>query len=394
MGLATVERFDFAGWHTGYQDFVLRPDYRTARVIPWYERTALVLCDSVFEGGTDIAVAPRTVLRGRIKRAADLGFSAYAASEPEFYLFRETLADAEDKGYRGLRPLHGYLSDYSVWAGSCDEWLYGPMRRLLAEAGIPIECSKPEYGTGQGEINMVFSEALEMADRHLLYKQGVKEIAAQHGVIATFMAKPMTDQIGSGCHIHFSLWDVEGLTNTFATPGDAATPSETLRHFLGGVQHCAADVFPFYAPYVNSYKRLCARESFAPRANVWGYDNRTVAFRLAGHGSSWRIENRVPGPDVNPYLTYAAMLSSGLYGIEHRIEPGLCAKGNAYELAGAERFPENPIVAIARMRSSEVARQILTDEVVDFYATFYENEFEESMIHVTDWELRTYFERV
>jgi glutamine synthetase len=394
---------EYAGWHTGYHDMWGRPDWSTARIVPWAQKTAMVICDTCSEQGDEVAVAPRTILRRQLDKADALGFRCQMASELEFHVYCYTPAEARAKGYRDLHPSSPAFQDYSIGLQSPDEPFLAAVRRQLTDAGIPVECSKGEYGWGQTEVNLAHADALEAADRHVLYKLGVKELAREHGRLVTFMALP--DAAGptptaSSCHIHLSLWDgaadspagaAPAPRNVFADPHDPSKPSELMRHFLGGLMHCIPDLMPLYAPYINSYKRLRA-EDFSPCTNAWGYDYRSAAFRMVGHGGSMRIENRVPGADVNPYLAYAAMVGSGLYGVEHGLEPGPFAAANARELASAERLPGDLPQALARFLHSDLAARILSPEVVRHLARFYELEVEQYFGVVTDWERHTYFE--
>ena len=397
LGQDFVGRLDYTGWHTGYHDMHGRPDMATARVLPWAEKTALILCDLVEEDGSDIPVAPRTVLRRQLDRAAAAGFTCKTASELEFHVYRESYDAARAKGYRDLTPAPGYCNDYLILAQAQVEPFLADVRRVLTDAGVPVECSKGEYGWGQTEVNLRYAEAMESADRHVLYKEGVKELAQRHGLSATFMALPFAGTAasaqppsGSSCHIHVSLWNQDGAENRFAADGE--TQPETSRHFLGGLMRCIPELVPLYAPNVNSYKRLRG-EDFAPCSNAWGYDNRSVAFRLVGEGAAARIENRVPGADVNPYLAYAAMIGSGLYGIEHGLEPGPFAADNAREMPGVERLPSSLAEALARFRDSELAAAILTADVVRYCTTFIEHELEMYESAVTDWERATLYEQ-
>jgi glutamine synthetase len=397
LGQDFVGRLDYTGWHTGYHDMLGRPDMATARVLPWADKTALILCDLVEEDGADIPVAPRTMLRTQLDRAAAAGFTCKTASELEFHVFRETYDEARAKGYRDLTPAPGYCNDYLILAQAQVEPFLADVRRVLTDAGVPVECSKGEYGWGQTEVNLRYAEAMESADRHVLYKEGVKELAQRHGLSATFMALPFAGTAasaqppsGSSCHIHVSLWDPDGAENRFAAAGE--TQSETSRHFLGGLMHCMPELMPLFAPNVNSYKRLRG-EDFAPCSNAWGYDNRSVAFRLVGEGAATRIENRVAGADVNPYLAYAAMIGSGLHGIEHGLEPGPFAADNAREMPGVERLPRSLAEALARFRDSEVAAEILTPDVARYCTTFIEHELETYESAVTDWERAALYEQ-
>jgi glutamine synthetase len=405
LGQDFVGHLDYTGWHTGYHDMCGRPDMATARVLPWAERTALILCDLVEEDGADIVIAPRTMLRRQLERAAAAGFTCVTASELEFHVFRESYDEARAKAYRDLTPVPGYCNDYLILAQAQVEPFLADVRRTLTDVGVPVECSKGEYGWGQTEVNLRYAEALESADRHTVYKEGVKELAQRHGLSVTFMALPFAGTAasaqppsGSSCHIHVSLWDAAGEVNLFgarAEDGDAAgggEPPETTRHFLGGLMRCLPELMPLLAPNVNSYKRLRG-EDFAPCSNAWGFDNRSVAFRLVGEGAAARIENRVPGADVNPYLAYAAMIGAGLYGLEHGLEPGPFAADNAREMPGVERLPRSLAEALARFRDSELAAEILTPEVVRYCTTFIEHELELYESAVTDWERAALFEQ-
>jgi glutamine synthetase len=405
LGQEFVGHLDYAGWHTGYHDMHGRPDMATARVLPWADKTALILCDLVEEDGADIAIAPRTMLRRQLARAAEAGFVCKTASELEFHVFRETYDEARAKGYRDLTPAPGYCNDYMILAQAQVEPFLGDVRRALTAVGVPVECSKGEWGWGQTEVNLRYADALESADRHVLYKEGVKELAQRHGLSATFMALPFAGTAassqppsGSSCHIHLSLWGADGAANLFAgaeaggeaeaeggAEADGEADATLRRHFLGGLMHCIPDLMPLYAPSVNSYKRL-RLEDFSPCANAWGYDNRSVAFRIVGQGDAARIENRVPGADVNPYLAYAAMIGSGLFGIEQGLEPGPFAADNARTMPGVELLPRTLAEALARFRDSELAKEILTAEVVQYCATFLEHELEAYESAVTDWE--------
>jgi glutamine synthetase len=397
LGQDFVGHLDYTGWHTGYHDMHGRPDMATARVLPWADKTALVLCDLVEEDGADIPVAPRTILRRQLARAAHAGFVCKATSELEFHVYRESYDAARTKAYRDLTPAHGYCNDYLILAQAQVEPFLADVRRILTAAGVPVECSKGEYGWGQTEVNLLYAEALESADRHVLYKEGVKELAQRHGLSATFMALPFAGTVassqppsGSSGHIHISLWSPDGTVNRFAADGEPQT--ETARRFLGGLMRGIPELMPLYAPNVNSYKRL-RNEDFSPCSNAWGHDNRSVAFRLVGEGAAARIENRVPGADVNPYLAYAAMIGSGLYGIEHRLEPGPFAADNARTMPGVERLPRSLAEALARFRDSELAAEILTPEVVRYCTTFIEHELDTYESAVTDWERAALYEQ-
>lgn len=382
----------FTGWHTGYGDMTLVPDWNTLRLYPWFEKTALVICDTYDHHGKLVEVAPRTILRRQIERAKAMGFDVKAAPEIEFFMFRETLESSRDKDYRDLKPMSRYISDYSIFRSSMDEWIIGPIRRNLAKANVEIECNKAEWGHGQFEINLVYGDVLEIADRHVLFKTCIREMAALNGVQATFMAKWDSKHSGNGAHVHMSLW--KGPRPAFPDARGEHGMSKTMRHFLGGMMHLAKDLQIFYMPNVNSYKRI-EDLSFAPSTLTWGGDNRTTSFRIAGTGKSMRIENRIPGADAPSHLIYAAMIASGLYGIEKELEPvGPYVPANAYELKDAPKLHRTLSDAVHAFESSKTVRQLLGDEVVDHYATIARWEQNEYNKYVTDWERRRYFELI
>ncbi len=384
-----IPGLEFTGWHTGYGDMVATPDWSTLRLYPWFAKTALVICDTRMQDGTFVPIAPRSMLRKQLDKAAAMGFTVKAASELEFFLFRETPESSRAKDYANLTTISGYIGDYCIFRSSMDESLIGEIRRQLTAAGVEVECSKSEWGHGQHEINLVYADALEMADRHILLKQGVRELAALNGLQATFMAKWHTDHSSNGAHIHMSLWK-DGKSAFY----DESKISKTMRHFLGGMMALARDFHLLYAPTINSYKRY-GDLTFAPTTITWGGDNRTVAFRSCGHGTATRLENRVPGADVNAHAAYAAMIASGLYGIENEIEPlGPFVEANGYDLKDAPRLHRNLIEATDAFASSTVARQLLGDNVVDHYVTLARWEINEFMHSVTDWERRRYFEQI
>ncbi len=394
MEMEPVPGYSFANWEAGYGDFHLVPDLATLRRASWLDRTALVLCDLVSdETHANIAQAPRSILRRQIDAAKQLGFTAMGASELEFYIFETSYRDAARGGYRGLEPAGWYIEDYHMLQGARVEKLNAPLRRHLRDSGVPVENSKGEWGLGQHELNVRYAEVLEMADRHCIYKQCAKELADQLEMSVTFMAKPASDQAGSSCHIHLSLW-ADGA-NVF--PGDGELEgiacSDHFRWFLGGWIAHAAEVMPFYAPTVNSYKRYIAA-SWAPTRLAWSYDNRTAGFRVVGSGPSLRIECRIPGADCNPYLAFAAALASGLDGIAEQTEPPPIFRGDVY---AAEELPAVPPTlrdATDRFAASDFARSAFGDDVVDHYTHFFRVEHEAYDRAVTDWDRRRYFERI
>jgi glutamine synthetase len=373
-----------ASWERGYGDFHLRPDFATLRRIPWLEATALVLCDVGWEDGSEVVASPRQVLRRQIERARAMGFVAVFASELEFYLLRESYAEAHAKHYRDLTPTVPYILDYHVLATTYDEPLIRQIRNGMQAAGLRVESSKGEAWPGQHEINFVYKDALATADDHVVFKNGAKEIAALNGRSLTFMAKPFHDWIGNSCHIHSSLWR-DGAS---AFAGE----SEVFKHYLAGQIACARELAIFLAPTINSYKRYAAG-SWAPTTLAWGHDNRTCGFRIVGHGDGLRAETRIPGADANPYLAFAALLAAGLHGIEHGLELPPPLEGNAYE-SDAERFPSSLREAIACLESGSVARGAFGDEVVEHYLNYARIEQADFDRVVTCYERERLFERI
>jgi glutamine synthetase len=383
MEMDPVPGYEVANWQQGYGDFVLRPDLDTMRRIPWLEATALVLCDLEWHDGTPVAPSPRQMLKRQVERAQALGLTPKFGSELEFYLFRETYADAHAKGYRGLTPSVPYILDYHILAATYDETLMRQIRNQMDAAGIDVEGSKGEAWPGQHEVNFLFADAVTMADSHAIYKNGAKEIAHQNGCAITFMAKPDETWIGNSCHVHSSLWRED--ENAFA--GE----SEVFERYLAGQIAYVKELAVFVAPSVNSYKRFAAG-SWAPTTLAWGRDNRTCGFRIVGQGQSLRTETRIPGGDVNPYLAFAALLAAGLAGIEQELDLPPALEGNAYE-SDAERFPATLYEAVAALEGSTMARRALGDDVVDHYLNYARTEqrlFDEV---VTSYERQRMFER-
>lgn len=386
--------FKFTNWGSGYGDMHGRPDLTTIRALPWLEKTALILCDVETMDGRPVEVSPRQFLRKQVDRAVKLGFNPRTASELEFYLFKETYEGAAGKGYRDLETYGRYIEDYHILQGSKAEWFNRQIRNGMEAAAVPVENSKGEWGFGQQEINLRYTDALEMADRHVVYKNGVKEIAALNQVAVTFMAKWSMEQAGSSFHLHSSLWDVRSDRALFhASGGEPHGMSQLFKHYLAGQIALAREFAYFYAPYVNSYKRYQAT-SFAPTSVIWGYDNRTCGFRIVGHGPSLRVECRIPGADANPYIAFAATIAAGLHGIENKLELPPEFKGDAYTTKGLPRVPSNLTEALAALEQSEVARAAFGDDVVDHYLHSGRMELARFDGVVTDWELRRNFERI
>ena len=391
MEMNPVEGYAYANWEKGYGDFHLVPDLDTLCRAGWTEKTAVVQCD-VVDGASHepVSVAPRSILRRQVEALADDGFSAFAASELEFFLYRDGYREAHAKGYAGLESAGWYVEDYHLLQGARVEDYVGAARRALRESGIPVENSKGEAAVGQHELNVRYADVLTMADRHTLMKQAMKELADRQGRSVTFMAKPDAAQPGNSCHIHLSLW--EGGENAFVG-ATGASHSDVFRWFLGGWMQHAADLMVCYAPTVNSYKRF-QDQSWAPTRLAWSTDNRTAGFRVVGSGSSLRIENRIPGADTNPYLAYAASLASGIDGIRNQTEPPAEFRGDAYSAADVPTVPTTLAEANARFRESDAARRLLGADVVDHYGFHFAKEVEAANAAVTDWELRRYFERI
>jgi glutamine synthetase len=352
--------YQVANWDQGYGDFVAKPDLATLRKTPWLEGTALVLCDVVWADGTPVAPGPRAVLQAQVERARSAGFEPMIGTELEFFLFRESYAEAHTRHYRGLTPSVPYILDYHVLATSYDEPLIREIRNSMYAAGLPVESSKGEAWPGQQEINFRYAPAVTAADNHVIFKNGAKEIAHQQGCAITFMAKPDHTMIGNSCHVHASLWrDGESAF---------AGESDVFKQFLAGWVAYAKELALFLAPNVNSYKRYVTG-SWAPTSLAWGYDNRSCGFRVVGHGPSLRVETRIPGGDVNPYLAAAALIAAGLRGIEEGLEPPPPLVGSAYE-SDADRFPTSLYEAVDLLEGSELAREAFGDDVVDHYLNY------------------------
>lgn len=393
VDMTPLPGYRFASWDTGYGDLRCVPDLDTLRVVPWLEKTALVLCDLCdVDTGAPVEVSPRQILRRQVQRAADLGFRVMCGSELEFYLFRDSYEEAETRGYRGLTPHSSVIEDYHILQTTRDEYLIRRIRNGMDAAGIPVEFSKGEAGRGQHEINLRFADALTMADRHTIYKNGAKEIASLAGRAITFMAKPSMDEVGSSCHIHSSVWDVDTSRSAM---WDADAPdglSEVFRGWLGGLIGTGRELAWLFAPTVNSYKRY-QPGSWAPTALAWGRDNRTCGFRVVGRGPSCRVESRIPGADCNPYLAFAATVAAGLHGIEHGLDPPPMMAGNAYEDEEAPHVPRTLVEAIDELERSAVAAAAFGEDVHLHLVNTARQEWAAFNRVVTDWELRRGFEQ-
>jgi glutamine synthetase len=394
VAMEPVPGYAFANWALGYGDVHLVPDLATLRVASWLDRTALCLCD-VHDVGTDarVALAPRSLLRRQVEALAERGYTAMAASELEYYVFEDPPRAAAERAFHGLRPVGWYLEDYHLRQGAREEPVHGDIRRHLRLSGVPVEGSKGEWGLGQHELNIRYADALTMADRHVVYKQCVKELVDQKGMSVTFMAKFAQDQAGSSCHVHLSLW--RDGHNAFAGNRELGPIrcSDEFRWFLGGFLARAPEVMVCYAPNVNSYKRYQAA-SWAPTRLAWSHDNRTAGFRVVGHEQSLRIECRIPGADCNPYLALAAAIASGLDGIERRTEPPPRFDGDVYAAAALPQVPMSLCDATDRFGESAFAKAAFGDDVVAHYTHFFRTEDAAWQKAVTDWERRRYFEQI
>ncbi len=394
MEMEPLPGYEYASWETGYGDFRMVPDVTTLRVCPWLEKTAMVICDiGDEEDGSPVPVSPRQILKEQIRRASEMGYFVKTGSELEFYLFKDSFDDLAERGYRDAHPSSSYIMDYHMLQTTKDEWIIRKIRNDMRGAGIPVEFSKGEFGRGQHEINITYSDALSNADNHSLYKHGVKEIAALSGVAATFMAKWTMAEAGSSCHLHSSLWSPDGKESLMWSDDAPNHMSETFRWYLGGLMATARELSWMFAPTVNSYKRY-QLGSWAPTAIVWSHDNRTCGYRIVGEHKGNRVECRIPGADANPYLAFAATIAAGMYGIKNKIEPPDIFHGNAYEAKEVPRVPTSLHEAIDVFRNSTMAREAFGDFVFGHLLNTAEQEqiiFDNNC--VTDWELVRYFER-
>jgi glutamine synthetase len=384
-----VPGYALTSWEKGYGDFVFAPDFATLRLAPWQPGAVIVLCDIELMGHQPAEVAPRTMLKKQLSRLAAHGLTAYAATELEFILFRTSYEDAWNQAYRGLVPANQYNNDYSILGTARVEPVIRKIRNAMEAAGIQVENSKGECNLGQHEINFAYREALTTADEHVIYKEAAKEIAAESGHALTFMAK-FNEREGNSCHTHLSLRD--GAGKPVFLDADGHSPSKFFQQFVAGMLRHAADLTLFFAPNINSYKRFAA-SSFAPTALAWGMDNRTCALRVLGHGKSLRVENRLPGGDVNPYLALTAMIAAGLDGVENDFAPVPVFTGNAYT-AGLPRVASTLADAAKRFRESEFTHTAFGAEVVAHYANMAKVELDAFNAAVTDWEKFRSFERM
>ncbi|MFI6500940.1 glutamine synthetase family protein [Nonomuraea typhae] len=389
VDMNTVGGYEMSSWDRGYGDFVMKPDLSTLRRIPWQEGTCLLMADLVWEDGTDVAPSPRQILRKQLARLEERGLRAFVGTELEFCVYNDSYEDAWQRGYRDLNPANLYNVDYSLLGTARIEPLLRRIRLGMEGAGLYVESAKGECNLGQHEIAFRYDEALRTCDNHSIYKTGAKEIAAQEGRSITFMAKP-NQREGNSCHIHISL---RGTDGSAVMAGDGPHGlSELGARFIAGQLESMRELTLFYAPNINSYKRYVPG-SFAPTAVKWGVDNRTCSLRLVGHGHSLRIENRVPGGDVNPYLAVAALIAAGLRGIDRELELEDAYTGNAYT-SGAETVPHTLRDALTLFEGSKLAGEVFGEDVVAHYANNARVELAAFDAAVTDWEMFRGFERL
>ncbi|MCA8869324.1 MAG: glutamine synthetase [Rhodobacteraceae bacterium] len=391
LEMTTPEGFRATSWEKGYGDYMMRPDMTTLRPVPWLEKTVMVLCDVLdHHGHTEIAHSPRAMLKRQIARTAALGFDPMMATELEFFLFANSGDDIRLSGYRDLAAISAYNDDYNILHTTRAEPVMRPIRNHLFAAGIPVENTKGEAETGQQELNIRYATGLATADYHTIAKHAIKEIAWQQGHGVTFMPKWHRKKVGSSSHVHLSLW--QGGENAFYDPDGQFGMSELMRRFMAGMIRHAPDYTVFLAPYINSYKRF-QKGTFAPTRMVWSVDNRTAAFRLCGEGTSAvRVECRIGGSDLNPYLAMAAMLAAGLKGVEDRLELQPPSQGDAYK-GKTGSIPANLRDARTALLGSSMLREAFGDEVVEHYARAAEVELDDFDLVVTDYELARGFER-
>lgn len=394
MEMEPVPGYKSASWAQGYGDYMMKPDLSTLRRVPWQEGTALVLCDILdHHGDADIPVSPRAILKRQIARLNDAGLSAKMASELEFYLFEESFEEAHSLGYRDMTAISPYNEDYHLFQTTKEEDVMRAVRNGLYDAGVMVECSKGEAWAGQEEINVKYADALTAADDHVITKNGVKEIAWAAGRAVTFMAKYDYVAAGSSSHIHQSLWSKDGKTPVFLDKAADHGMSDTMKHYVAGLLAHASDFTLFLAPNINSYKRF-QEGTFAPTKAIWSRDNRTAGYRLVGEGTkAIRIENRVGGSDLNPYLAFASQIAAGLAGIEQKLELEPEFVGDAYNAKRAREIPKTLREAAAALKKSKMFRAAFGDDVVDHYVHAAEWEQFEYDRRVTDWEIFRGFER-
>ncbi len=392
MEMEPVPGFKMASWDLGYGDFVIKPDMNTLRRIPWLEGTALVIGDILDHHHEPAPHAPRNILKKQLARLAERGWTAYMASELEFYVIDEPYDQAREKRYRGMKHAGWYIEDYHIFQTTKEEGLIRAIRNHMDACGIPVEVSKGEWGPGQEEINFKYAEALEMADRHVIYKNGAKEIAFFQGKAVSFMAKMDYELAGNSCHLHSSLWDSKSNTPLFHDKNEEHGMSKLFRHYLAGQLALAKEMTYCFAPTINSYKRFQSG-SFAPTKAAWSLDNRTAGFRVITGGAGTRVECRIPGADCNPYLAFAATIAAGLHGIDNELELPKVFEGNMYAAKRVPDVPKTLRAALGNFKRSKVLRAAFGEDVIGHYVHAGEWEQLEYDRRVTDWELIRNFER-
>lgn len=391
MDMNTMSGYAYSNWEKGFGDVILKPDFSTLRIASWEHKSALVICHCMDEEDDYVPLAPRSMLDKQIQQLHTMGFSAKAASELEYHSFKNSYAELAKDGYHHLEPIGWYVSDYHLLQGAREEVINDAARHHVKHSGIPVENTKGECGIGQHEFNLLYSDVGDMADRHVILKECIKEIADEKGLSVSFMAKHAEDAAGSSCHVHLSLWQQGQNAFCGNTHLGSVQCSDVFSWFLAGWIKYVNDFMVFYAPTINSYKRY-QTSSWAPTTLAWGVDNRTTGFRVVGKDSdNLRIECRIPGADCNPYLVYTAILASGMAGIKNKIEPPNEFTGNAYT---EKTLPATLAEALECFKQSEFVTQALGQEVKDHYIHFYELEIEAYNKAVTDWERQRYFERI
>ncbi|MGB0969080.1 MAG: glutamine synthetase family protein [Halocynthiibacter sp.] len=391
LEMATPDGYASTSWQGGYGDYIMKPDLGTIRPMPWLEGTVMVLCDVLDHHHNPVPHSPRAVLKKQIARLENMGFSPVMATELEFFLFAKSFDEIRAEGFRDLEPISAYNEDYHIFQTTKEEHVMRPIRNHLYAAGIPIEGSKGEAEAGQEELNIKYAAAMDCADNHTIAKHAVKEIAWQQGHAASFLPKWHKDRVGSASHVHQSLW--KDGENVFFDADAQYGMSDLMRHYMAGMIKYSSDMMVFLAPYVNSYKRF-QKGSFAPTGTVWSIDNRTAGFRLCGEGSkAIRVECRVGGADLNPYLAMAAQLAAGIAGIEEKLELQAPQAGDAYNDPDAKKLPANLTQSMEALNASDMLKAAFGEDVVAHYHRCAQWEQEEFDQVVTDYEIARGFER-
>lgn len=392
LEMATPDGYKSTSWEAGYGDYVMKPDMATLRPMPWLEGTAMVLCDIIDHHTHEpVPHSPRQMLKRQVARLTEMGLAPMMATELEFFLFEKNFDDIRRSGFRDLAPISGYNEDYNILQTTREEHVMRPIRNHLVAAGVPVENSKGEAETGQEELNIRYADAIACADNHTIAKHAVKEIAQINGHAATFMPKWRADKVGSAAHVHQSLF--KGDTNIFHDADAPLTMSKEMKSYVAGLIKYAPDMTVFLAPYVNSYKRFLAG-TFAPTKIAWSIDNRTAGYRLVGDGTkAVRIECRIPGSDINPYLACAAQLAAGIAGMEEGLTLDDPVTGDVYNMTDVPEIPNTLRAATEQLRGSKMLRAAMGDGVIDHYTRCAEVEQEMFDAAVTDWEIQRGFER-